>query len=149
MKNELFTFISKLKTELKDLSSFKKVGEYPADVDIARTDGNAPSILIQEGDEIPADIQQNKTLDKIVRIGLWLYHDTDKSRIKTITDRQSEIETAVLDSDFLTTSGAFCIEWVGVEKGEYLDDFSGYEIGYNNKNMVRRINFDVTLDIGR
>ena len=149
MTNKLFTFISKLKAELKELSSFKKIGEYPADVDIARVDGNAPSILIQEGDEEQAEIQQNRSLNKVVRISLYLYHDTDKSRIKTITDLQSQIETAVLDDDFLTTSGAFCIEWVSVEKGDYLDDFTGYEIGYNNKSMLRRINFDVTLDIGR
>ena len=149
MTNELFPFISELKSTLKDLSSLKKVGEYPADVDIARTDGNAPSVLIQEGDEELAEVQQNMSLNKTINISLWLYHDTDKSRIKTITDLQSAIETAVLSSTFLTNSGAFCIEWVGVEKGNYLDDFSGYEIGYNNKKMLRKINFDVTLDIGR
>jgi len=149
MTNKLFTFISKLKAELKGLSTFNKVGEYPSDVDMARSDGNAPSILIQEGDENLAEIQQNMSLNKSVRVSLWLYHDTDKSRIKTITDRQVEIETAVLASAFLTTSGAFCIEWNSVEKGEYMDEFTGHSVGYNNKKMLRKINLDVTLDIGR
>jgi len=149
MTNELITFISALKSELKGLANFNKVGEYPADVDIARADGNAPSILIQEGDETFSELQMNQYLCKTVRISIWLFHDTDKSRIKTITDRQSEIETAILADSFKTASEAFCIEWDSVEKGEYLDDFNGYEVGYNNKKILRKINFDVTLDVGR
>ncbi len=149
MTNKLYTFIAELKRTLKDLSTFKKVGEYPADVDMAKVSGNAPSILIQEGDEELAEVQMNQTLNKVVKISIWLYHDTDKSRIKTITDRQIEIETAILSSDFLTDSGAFCIEWASVEKGEHLDDFTGYDVGYDDKHIVRKINFDVILDVGR
>jgi len=149
MTNKLFIFMHTLKSTLKGVSSLNYVGEYPYDVERGKTSGNVPAVLIQEGDEDLAELELNKSLNKSVSISLWLYHNTKKSTIKTITDLQSLIETTVLSDTFYTASGAYCINWVGVEKGEHLDNYDGYSVGYHNEHMIRKINLDVILDIGR
>jgi len=149
MTNDLYTFISELKNQLKTISSVKRVGEYPYDVKLAEADGNSPMVLIQEGDEDPSELEQNKALGKSVRISVWLYLDMNTIRTKTITDLQSEVETAVLLDSFVDGSTAYCVTWVGVEKGEQLTDYTGYDVGYNNSKTTCKINFDVVLMIAR
>ena len=120
MTNDLYTFLAELKRTLKALSSFKYVGWFPYADDIKKaiTDGNAPSILIEEGEEGEAEIDLTLSLNKAIEVGIWIYHDTRQLQVKTMTDLQTEIETAVLSSAFLESSGAYCVNWVSVEKGD-------------------------------
>lgn len=146
--SKTFTFIQELKNTLESLD-FVYIGEYPHDVDIAKTNRNSPSVLIGEGDEYPAEFEQSRAITRIIEIPIYLYVSTRKSRIKTANDYQKEIEDALLSDSFLADSGAYCIDWTGVEKGGYLFDFTGYDIGYNNMNAMRKINFQITLQRGR
>ena len=151
MTNNLKAIIVELKSRLKGLTNFNYVGEYPYDSEKAIADGNQPVILIQEGDEILAEIQQTLSITKVVRIGIWMYHNTIKTRINTLTDRQNEIEDALLDDSVLTTLGNTidCINWIGVEKGEELDNFDGFSVGYNENKSCRRIDFDIVFTVAR
>ena len=149
MTNKLKEVIVQFKTTLKALSNFNYVGEYPADIEKAIVDGNQPAILIQEGDETFAEVQQTQSVTKMVRIPIWMYHNMIKTRIDTLTDRQNEIEDALLSSDVLEGAEVDCISWAGVEKGEALSNFDGLSVGYYENKSCRRIDFDVTFTVER
>jgi len=144
MINEQIIIINKIKEKL--IAANFTIGDYPFDVDkYARADWDRV-VLIQDGDEDIADIQRNGSVTKDYAISLWLYSNNKKQQITHILDLQAEVESIMMPFTDLTLYGtAECVLFVNVEKGEYLEDFTGYEPGYLGNQTCRKINYTIKM----
>ena len=142
MTNKQILVIRQIKKVLKAVGF--EVGEYPFDVDtLAMGDWNKVA-LIQDGDELTLEETQNLTITKDYSVIVWIYSNIKIQQIDNILDIQASAEDAILDD--LTLAGtAYCTNIASVEKGTYLDQFTGYDVGYSGNRTCRRLNFSVTL----
>jgi len=143
MINEQINVIRKIKEKL--IAANFIVGDYPFDIEKAIGDWDR-YVLIQDGDETIADFQQNGSIIKDYSITLWLYSNKNKQRIDHILYMQAEIESIIMPA-FNTHlyDTVECVQFDSVEKGEYLEEFTGYEPGYTGNKSCRKINYTMRI----
>jgi hypothetical protein len=122
-----------------------KVGEYPFDVKTYGKGDWDNVALIQDGDEAYLDDTQNKTVTKDYSVPVYIYSNVKKQCIENILDIQTTVEDAILD-DLSLDGNARCVNIETIEKGDRLDDFTGYEPGYSGNKVCRKLNFSVTIE---
>jgi hypothetical protein len=142
MDNKQSPALHYIKTILR--SDFK-VGEYPFDVDkYALGDWNAVA-LVQDGDELLYEPQQNKAVNKEWNITIWLYSNNKKQTIDYVLGLQKDIEDLILD-DVSLDSTVRCINIISIEKGDELSVFDGHTVGYHGNKTCRKLNFVAKID---
>jgi len=147
MTNYQKDIIAQFKTAITAIgtSTFKKVGEYPFDVN--NVGQKYPAVLIEDGDEALADVQRNGSVTINWIVSCWLYTQINQTRIATILDYQVAIEDAILDSSVRLALGnkMECVNLLNVEKGERQETLDTYNVGYDSNISIRKINFEVTV----
>ena len=151
MTNKQWIILSAIKTAIEAIgdSTFKYVGFYP--FNIQNIGNQYPAVLIQDGEEGLAEVQQNLSVTKVYRVPIWIHQQINQDRVETLLDRQTDIEDALLDSAVLDSLGtdADCISWESVEKGDYQATLDKYSVGYTDNMSIRKINFDVIYTTAR
>jgi len=143
MTNKQILVLRQIKKVLKDAGM--RTGEYPFDVEkFGMGDWNNVA-LIQDGDEYRIEDPPNKQILKSYNVHVWLYSNIEKQRIKNVLDIQATIEDSILD-DLSLDDNAWCVDIESVEKGTYLNEFDGYEVGYSGHKSCRKLNFVVTIN---
>ena len=146
MTNKKTAVLRKFRELLKALTNFKYIGFYPENIgDIG---ANFPCVLIKEGDESPAEVQENLALKRVFLVHLYMYHNIAVKQILDLPARQAEIEDAILD-DVTLGATAECSNWISVEKGEYLDEFDKHTPGFHDNLSLRIITFEIILKDAR
>ncbi len=146
MTNKKTAVLRKFKELIKALSGIEYVGWYPENID--RIGSNFPCVLIKEGDESLAEVQENLALRRVFMVHLYLYHNIAVKQIIDIPTRQAEIEDAILD-DVTLGGTADCSDWVSAEKGDWTDTFDPHTAGYSDNMSLRIITFEVILKDAR
>lgn len=153
MTNYQSDVISAVKAALSAIGgespTFKKVGEYPFDVEYL---GHLyPAVLVEDGNESLSDYQENASVKFDYIVSVWLYVSAYQSRLSTILNYQMAIEDALLDDAFLysLSTKIECIDLVSVEKGNYSDEENLYYPGYTGEVSVRQVNFRIVVKTGR
>ena len=143
MTNKQILIIRQIKKVLKDAGM--KVGEYPFDVNKYGTGDWDNVALVQDGNETRLEDPPNKAIQKDYIVSVWIYSNVEKQNIEHILDIQTTVEDAVLD-DLSLASNARCVDVIFIDKGDALDDFTGFETGYYGNKTCRRIDFSVTME---
>ena len=143
MTNKQILVLRQIKSILKDAGM--KVGEYPFDVHKYGTGDWDNVALVQDGNESRIEDPPNKQILKDYEISVYIYSNIEKQNLKNILDIKTTVEDAILD-DLSLDGNARCVDIVFIDKGDALDDFTGFEVGYFGNETCRRLDFSVTLE---
>ena len=139
MTNYQTPIITEIKTRLTALGTLKLVGEYPEDNE--KFGAQYPVAFVIDGEE---DFEANAAnqLDVGYNVSIFFSVQSRILRIKTVTDLQAAIITAIMDGNNLSGL-AGTVDLLNIEKGDYYNDLDKFAVGYNESKTNRKINFRI------
>ena len=145
MQDKQWAILEKIQDLIQEITAFKFVAFYPDDVQFL---GNKfPAVLIGNGAET-FELKQGGLFESEFYVPIYLYHNVNIDRIKTILSLQNDIIGKLQDS--LTNDGtALLIEVIDSEKGNYSSVVDKYNIGWYPNLSVIQINFKITVCYSR
>ena len=138
MTNYQTAIIDEIKSRLEAMDVFKLVGEYPEDNSLFGN--NYPVAFVMDGDEKFISGSAG-LIESTYRVTVFFSVQARNERIKTVTDLQVAIISALLD-DF-TLGGLSLISVDAVLKGEFSNTLGKFDVGYNETITNRKIIFEI------